>query len=263
MRWALILAAAAAWGCNSQPYMTAARQELGLVIVLSGIEGRSVLTDDIARGLNKGGVEYAITVHPWTSDWGGPLYNLRAQERNRRQAEKLAARIEEYQMDHPDRPVFLVGHSGGSAIAVWTAESLSPSRQVEGIVLIAPALSPAYPLDMALVHSRRGIVNFYSELDMLLGVGTAVAGTMDGRYTSSAGAVGFRSSPGEEGMAYENLFEIGWRREMALTGNIGGHLSSTTTYFVSTYVAPLITAPGWNQTLMDDLVRRRLPQPPP
>ncbi|MCE5328288.1 MAG: alpha/beta hydrolase [Planctomycetaceae bacterium] len=262
IRWTVILAmAVAAWGCNSQPYVTPARQELGLVVVLSGIEGRSVLTDDIARGLNHGGVDYAIEVYPWTSGWAGPLYNLQAQERNRRQAEKLAARIEEYQLDHPGRPVFLVGHSGGSAIAIWTAESLSPDTQIEGIVLIAPALSPTYPLDSALTHSRRGIVNFYSEFDMLVGVGTALAGTMDGRRTASAGAVGFKRGTAEdEGGGYERLFQIAWRKEMALTGNIGGHLSSSATDFVSTYVAPVVAAPDWTEALMDDLVRRRLPK---
>ncbi len=262
MRWILILVlAAAAWGCSSQRFVTPQRQERGLVIVLSGIEGRSVLTEDIARGLNDGGVDYAIEVYPWTSDWGGPLYNLRAEDRNRRQSEKLAARIEEYQMDYPDRPVFLVGHSGGSAIAVWTAESLSPDRQVEGIVMIAPALSPSYSLDLALAHSRRGIVNFYSELDMIVDIGTKLAGTMDGPRTASAGAVGFKRGGSEiEDLAYEHLYEVPWRKEMALTGNIGGHFSSSATYFVSTYVAPIVAAPQWSQDVMNDLVRRRLPK---
>ena len=137
---------------------------------------------------------------------------------------------------------------GGGAIAVWAAERLPMGSKVDGVILLAPALSPKYSLQTALAHSRLGVVNFHSRGDwMILGVGTSLAGTMDGDHSESAGMVGFAVPPGlAADVDYRRVHQIAWRPGMAGTGNIGGHLSSSAARFVAGYVAPLVLSPRWD-----------------
>lgn len=238
-------------GC-AQPWVTPERLDRGLVVVLTGIEGRSPLNEAICRGLDAGGVDWAIRLEDWTSPLG-PLYSLRAEAENRRKARHLAMEISDYRLSHPDRPVVLVGQSGGGAMAAWVAEALPPGRRIDGIVMIAPALSPGYVLSEALRKSERGIVNFHSRRDwFMLGMGTFLAGTMDGYHTSSAGRLGFDvPEPGEGLPAYEKLLQIPWQPEMAETGYGGGHLSSAEGAFVARYVAPFVLNERWDEALVE------------
>ncbi len=245
-------------GC-SQPYRTDERLERGLVIVLTGVEGRSVFNDNIVRGLDEGGVDWAIELHDWTLPFS-PLLNLWAESRNRRTAESIARRISRYRWTYPDRPVVLVGQSGGAAMAVWTAEALLPAQKVDGLILLAAALSPKYHLDFALEHSRRGIVNLYSERDLLfLGVATTMYGTMDGEHTDSAGRVGFAIPGGDvkRTRLYEKVLQIGWRPEMSSSGNMGSHLTSGSADYVSKYVAPFVLAEKWDDALHERMIQGR------
>ncbi len=258
MCMAAVLAVTMIAGCAPrQPYVNQARLERGLVIVLPGIEGGSVLNRAICRGLDEGGVNTAIELYDWTSRLG-PLYNLRAKRRNRRVAGEIADRIVRYQAEYPDRPVLLVGQSGGGAMAVWAIEALPPGSEVDGAVLLSASLSPRYNLDEALSNTRRGIVNFHSRRDwFLLGVGTTLAGTMDGEHASSAGRTGFvppKDIPVPDN--YTWLFQIPWREEMAETGHVGGHLSASAAGFISTYVAPFVITRQWNRQLVHGVISR-------
>lgn len=263
-RHVLILALAAGGCANPQLFLTPERLDRGLVMVLTGIEGRSPINNAICRGLNDGGVNWAIELVDWT--WGVPgayLVNLRSEVRNRQKAEDLAQRIVRYQMAHPGRPVVLVGQSGGSAIGAWIAESMPPGRQVDGLVFLAPTLSPEYLLDLALLNSRRGIVSFHSSRDwFLLGAGTLIYGTMDGVHSSSAGRVGFRVPPAASmPRLYEKLFQIPWHEAMQQAGHSGGHLTTAARPFVARYVAPLVTAGEWDESLIKYLLSGPLAVP--
>jgi len=237
-------------GCgNSQPYVSELRLQRGLVIVLPGIEGRSLFNEAICRGLDEGGVDWAIELYDWTSHVPlGFLINLRSERRNRGRAAAIAERIVRYQRNYPDRSVVLVGQSGGGAIAVWTCEAMLSDGKIDGVIILAAALSPEYPLATSLGNCRRGIVNFYSSGDVvLLWAGTIISGTMDGEHTSSAGRVGFTVPPAAFRPAgYDRLFQVPWRREMARRGNLGGHLTSGAAEFVAAYVSPLVLTPRWD-----------------
>ena len=251
-------------GCTqSQPYVTPERLEHGLVIVLPGIEGRSTLNLNICRGLDKGGVDWAIELYDWTSP-AGMLYNQRAEIRNRQKALQIAEHVKRYQWSHPYRPVMLVGHSGGSALAAWTAECLPPSARVDGIIMIAPSLSPQYMLDWALQRTERGIISLNSSRDwVLLGVGTTVAGTMDGHHTSSAGRVGFAMPlTTRRRQIYSKLYQVGWSDEMAAKGHVGGHMSSSEESFVTAYVAPFVLSSRWNAEQVANVLHRNGTAPP-
>ena len=235
--------------CQSQPYVTPERLDKGLVVVLPGIEGRSYLNESIRNGIVAGGVDYAVEIYSWGS-FLGPFYNLRATTRNHKKSEELAEKIKQYKKDYPGRPVFLVGQSGGGAIAAWTAEKLPPGEKVDGIIMINAALSREYDLDLALKHSNRGIVNFCSNQDwVFLKLGTTAFGTMDGPNSASAGKEGF-IIPIDLPDSYDKLFQIVWTKEMLMHGHYGGHLSSSSEGFISQFVAPLIRAPFWDQAII-------------
>ena len=252
-----LFAAFVAGCCSEQPYMAKDRLARGLVVVLPGIEGRSGYNEAICRGLDAGGVVCAIELHDWTSSLG-PLYNLRAYDRNRRMASQLGWRLTRYMWEYPECPVVLVGQSGGGAVALWTAEQMLPGYKVDGIVMLAASVSPKYVLEFALAKTREGIVNFYSPRDWLfLGLGTTVYGTMDGRHSHSAGQLGFEimhNSP--DARAYNKLYQVPWRPEMAASGNAGMHLTSGAEDFVARYVAPLVVAVSGKQKWSKELVEQ-------
>ena len=145
--------------------------------------------------------------------------------------------------------MYLIGHSGGTAMAVWAAEDLPEGEQVEGIILLASSLSPGYDLSEALAHTRGGIVNFYSPYDGILGAGTALLGTMDGVHSESAGKSGFEVPPGADA-DYGKLYQVPWTPAMREYGNGGDHFGWMATRFISTYVDPLIRSDGWSPELV-------------
>ncbi len=239
-------------GVSRQPYVTADRLERGLVLVLPGIEGRSRLNEQICKGLDDGGVNCAIEIYDWTSNLG-MLYNLQAIDENRRKAKQIADRVARYQIAFPSRPVTLVGQSGGGGMAVWAAEAMNPEQKITGLVLINPSLSPQYLLSDALDRTEKGIVLLYSERDwMLLGVGTTVYGTMDGKHGVSAGCVGFET-PTDRPKAYKKLYQIAWTKDMAKTGHRGGHFTSAAAGFVARYIAPLVMAEAWSKQFLAEI----------
>src|SRR5262249_4382434 len=147
-----------------------------------------------ARGLAEGGLAVSIEIHDWTTGyWPLFAYHLRNARRTARQAVHLADKLLSYQDAYPGRPTFLVGHSGGGALAIKILECLPPGRTVTAAHLLAPAISRRYDLSQALTHVETGIWNFYSPLDfVLLTIGTSLVGTADGKHDVGAGAWGFQ-----------------------------------------------------------------------
>ena len=261
-----LLLAAALLGCGDrQPYVTLPRLERGLVVVLPGIEGRGPINEAICRGLDEGGVKWAIELWDWTT----PLAyfaNLRDEAGNRRKADELVSRIVRYQMGYPGRPVVLIGQSGGGGFATWVLEALPEPTRVKGAILLAAALSGEYMLDRALARAEEGIISFYSERDwFLLGVGTTISGTMDGKHAESAGKVGFRvPTDGARAELYRKLYQVAWLPDMAETGHTGRHITTGSAAFVATYVAPFVLAKRWDEQLVAEvLLRNSAPRPGP
>ena len=266
----VVSTALALTGCRHQagviyPYLNDSARDRGLVIVLPGVEGRSPFNEAICDGLADGGVTWAIDLVDWTASMPmSYLVNLRDEGRNRLQAQDIADTIVRYRMTYPDAPVVLVGQSSGGGMAIWVAEAMPPTERIEGIITLAPSLSPEYSLDSALLRTRRGIVNFYSERDwVILGVGTTLSGTMDGLHTSSAGRVGFEPPLGGQSLElYERkLFQISWQPGMADTGHRGLHMTSGARLFVAAYVAPLVLAKTWDPPTIEAITSGEPPIP--
>jgi pimeloyl-ACP methyl ester carboxylesterase len=238
-------------GCadSNKPFVTADRMNRGLVVILPGIEGESSLNHDIRRGLVSGGLMCAMPIYRWGRPvpLAGPLLNQVDFLGNRLAANGIANMIVDYQKKYPDRPVYIVGHSGGGGIAVFAAEALPKDARIDGLVLLSASISSAHDITKALNHCRKGLLNIYSRGDVgLLIVGTTLAGNVDGIRGPAAGAIGFdrptaRSSP-ERIQAYQKLFQL----ELTNTnGSDDVHRSTTRRSFVAHYVAPWLLATSW------------------
>ncbi|MDB5334690.1 MAG: hypothetical protein JWN70_309 [Planctomycetaceae bacterium] len=241
----------AAWGgrfCSPllRKFRTPERYANGLAIVLPGIESESFLNHSVVWGLSDGGWPGAIEVDDWTTSYVLLfVYHLRGWRRNLRQARRIADRIVAYQDRYPGRPVHVIGHSGGGALSVLILEALPADRQVTTAILLGPAIAPGYPLQRALNQTERGVWNFWSPLDCLfLGAGTLLLGTVDGRWSCSAGMIGFREPPGlsaAERLVYqEKLHQQPYVLGMARTFNLGGHFGYTNRAFVEVWITPIL-----------------------
>lgn len=261
-----------ATGCTPPSYVRAEyRYQHGLVYVLPGIEGQSVLNKNIVIGLDEGGVRSAIEIYDWTYGIpGSTVMNLVDIDRNRNEAARLAARIVEYRDRYPGKPVHLIGHSGGGAVAILTLEALPPGRQIDMAILLAPALSPEYDLSVALRRTGHGIQNYYSENDIgFLMLGTTVFGTADRAHGVSAGAVGFRlpteASDGTRQVYREKLRQVEWDPRLKRVGASGSHIGWASETFARDYLAPRIVrneAEARSRKLAEDRARRAGELPP-
>ena len=235
-------------GCSSlKELRTKERLRHGYVIVLPGVEGHSALNTNIAKGLADGGVRSGIEIHDWTvgPSWVSAVVNLRFSGHNRNEARRIARKVISYQHRYPGRPVHIIGHSGGGGIAVYVLEALPANCKVTSVLLLAPALSPDYDLRVAMRHTEYGVYNFYSPYDVgFLKVGTSIAGTIDGRHTRAAGAVGFSIPWGldqdDRKLYGSHLHQQRYLSKMADSGHRGSHTGWSNRQFVAEWLAPLI-----------------------
>ncbi|WP_437190965.1 hypothetical protein [Planctomicrobium sp. SH527] len=242
---------------NLKSLQTDERFDKGYVIILPGIEGRSRFNKNVAWGLAAAGVPFGIEIHDWT--WRickcpMLLYNLRSRGLHERQAATIASKISTYQQKWPNRPVYLIGHSGGAALTVETLERMPLSSSISGAILLGSALSPGYSLKQALRHVDRKIWSFSSWGDCLfLGLITTLAGTVDGRHSPSAGMLG--SSEQDLTREDQERFEAcPYRRAYFRDWNFGGHFGFTARPFVQRHIAPLLLSCPTSAEAISDAV---------
>ncbi|HOW71287.1 MAG TPA: alpha/beta hydrolase [Phycisphaerae bacterium] len=228
-------------GCIQPEVAPQEQLDRGYVILLPGVEGGAWHLTDTIRGLRDGGVDHAIQ----PVGWGRPLdvlTNLTDFPANKEWARRIAELTVHYRAEHPAPPITVVGFSGGGGLAVLAAEALPEHVKLDGLILVGAALSPDYDLSKPLAHVRGTLVNFYSELDWLpLGVGTAWFGTIDRKYTVSAGHVGFRT-PDHRLLANDRVEQVAWRPDWIRLGHGGGHVGWLWRAWARETLAPCIRA---------------------
>ncbi|MFP4356097.1 MAG: hypothetical protein ACLFUJ_13320 [Phycisphaerae bacterium] len=182
-------------GPTMDSYMDPSRQENGLVMILPGIEGISGYNLNIKKGLVGSGLKYAITIQPWGAPMGLVINQMNVLG-NRLEGQKIARWIsQEYLEKYPGRPVWLIGHSGGGGIAVFTAEAMPRGKKITGLVLLSASLHKDYDISKAMANLEYGIVNYYNPSDSaLLELGTTLTSNVDGMRGPSAGLRGFSSN---------------------------------------------------------------------
>ncbi len=222
---------------------TIGRFDKGLIIILPGIEGAvSPFPNSIHAGLRDAGIDCAVEIFSWDIiPWFGAPINLMDLQRNKLQARKLARRIIIYQNTFPQRPVHLIGHSGGAGIGLMALKAMPPARMVDSLTLLAPAVAPDYDLGPALKKIRYSVYSYYSPRDVgFLKLGTTIFGTADRKHTAAAGAVGFSIPPADKQAdkeLYEKLIQVKWTPRLTKLGAYGGHVDWAGRKFVRNCIA--------------------------
>ncbi|MBL7220297.1 MAG: hypothetical protein ISS69_09305 [Phycisphaerae bacterium] len=238
-------------GCeNNSAFMTPERLDAGLVVILPGIEGESGANQNVRDGLASAGIDHSLQIWHWGRPVPGVGMILNQIDflGNYIAGAQVAERIVKYQNKHPNRPVHIIGHSGGGGIAVFAADAMPEGREITGVILLSASISSEYDITRALKHCSSGIVNFYNRNDgALLGLGTTVLGNVGGAHGPSAGLLGFtppkESASDEKRLAYQKLYQVPMTSAMAAGST--PHFATTQSSFVTSYIAPWITSRNW------------------
>lgn len=233
------------WGTGCQiPMPTSPPQLLpaggAYLLHLPGVAGYTPLDQWWVNAIKSAGAADCAEVFDWTCHDGG-LNALQAYARNRAEARILAKRIVSRVRCDPSAKVIVTAQSGGTAVAVWALEDLPADVQVEATVLVAPALSANYDLSAALRHVKKRMYAFTSPGDVIvLGAGTRVFGTMDGKHIEAAGLLGFRRPRTADRAQYSKLVDMRYRSDWLRWGNFGDHTGALSVSFARNVVAPLL-----------------------
>jgi hypothetical protein len=217
------------------------------VMHLPGVAGISGIDYSLRDGLKAGGFDGQVEIYDWTcNDPGIPALHNRA--RNEAQAAIVAEKLTRQFRDHPEQPIFLICHSGGSGPATWALERLPSDVKVSCYVMLAPALSPTYDLSRALAHVAKAYCFQSVSDDLVLGTGTKMFGTIDGQRCDAAGRVGFEkpltaTDPGQYAKLISKPYDSDWVR----FGHIGGHMGWMGMTFAEAVVAPAMLGRAVNE----------------
>jgi hypothetical protein len=158
---------------------------------------------------------------------------------------KLAALIEDFHRRQPQTPIFVVGHSAGSSVAITALEHTSPGT-VRQAFLLAPSISANYDLRPALRNLRECLHVHYSSSDWwYLGLATQIVGTQDRAWLSPAsGRVGFRLElqSEEDQVLAAKLRQRPWTPADNDAGHHGGHFGAYQVEFLQREVFPWMLA---------------------
>jgi pimeloyl-ACP methyl ester carboxylesterase len=213
----------------------------GVVFVVGGIGGIDPIGPLARLALPLAGVRHEVHDFIWTHGTGRWLRDLQDTRHLLVRAEELADQVRRLKEADPERPVYLIGHSGGAGLVLAAAERL-PDATLERIILLSAAVSPGYDLRPALRATRREMVSYHSDLDcFVLGWGTRQFGTVDRYYCSAAGLVGFAvpaDLDNSDRDLYARLKQIAWKPEMILKSHGGLHSSPCMPGFLARQVAP-------------------------
>lgn len=151
-----------------------------------------------------------------------------------RQAHRLARHVASLRRESPGRSVRLIGYSAGGYVALRALELLEPGVDIDSAALLAAAVDPRRDLNPAARRVRGHLVVASSFLDVIVSLGTLLAGTADRKFTPSLGAVGYR------GPACPNLREVRWTPACIRDGHVGGHFTAAAATFIARRVGPLM-----------------------
>lgn len=190
----------------------------GRILVLPGVYNTRFQLAGFVKRAGERLPGFDIEVRRWGTRFM-PLRNLRAFERNLATARALAAEIAAWREAHPAEPFYLVGYSGGGGMAVLVVDALPAGVEIDRLILIAPAISPDYPLERnVLPNVTELVVNYASERDLQVGWGTRTFGTIDRERVDSAGAVGFSSNDAK-------VLQWRWSPSARALGHRGNHVA--------------------------------------
>lgn len=221
-----------------------AQEKPGVVFIAGGAGGIMNLAGFTRWALRQVDSKHEVREFEWTHGTGRVVRDIQDIRHLAAKADELTEQVQRYHSEHPDRPIYLIGRSTGAMIVLQVAEKL-PAETLERIILLSPAVSPKYDLQMALQKTRTEIVSFHSSLDIaVLNWATTLVGTADRYYTKCAGLNGFTLPPADTPAAndYQRLRQIAWSPSKVWYGHLGGHFGNGMPLFLLYEVMPFLDA---------------------
>jgi pimeloyl-ACP methyl ester carboxylesterase len=207
---------ASRWDCGTVADVTASAR--GRVLIMPGVGNTQFHLAGFVERLERQLPNFDVEVRPWGTPFR-MIENLQAQERNFSTAAEIAEDLAAWRRAHPDEKLYVVGYSGGGGMVTLVTAALPVDVSVDRLILVAPAISPDYPLEERVVpRVNEFVVNYASPLDLQVGWGTRAFGTIDRKNTASAGAVGFE-------IVNPKLLQHIWSADDIPFGHFGNHLS--------------------------------------
>ncbi|MFW5839662.1 MAG: hypothetical protein ACOCZE_03700 [Planctomycetota bacterium] len=203
LAWTILLIAAAVAGAhlaiNILPHLIPSagpggHSRDGLVIFVEPTRWLGVRWgyQPLRRALAGCGFGGKITYWPWQRWWQGTLVlpAMRSDRLHHVAAVRLARRLTMLKRACPDRPIWLVGFSAGARVAVEALSLLDPACRIEAAALVGAAISPRADLSGARAScSQLRVACSWGDW-LLLGLGTTLVGTADGRRGPAMGLIG-------------------------------------------------------------------------
>ena len=232
----IFLIALAAGGCQTN----APLDGQNLVVLVPGCAGDGFWYNDLRKSVAAAQPARIIR----TFEWGAPLplYMLNLQdEKIHSKAEKsLAKAIKSWRDRYPSGHLTLLGHSAGCGVILGSLSRIDKTVGVENVVLLAPSISPNYPINPALRQIAGKLHLFFSDADTLwLGWRTSRFGTYDSVHSEAAGKIGLDVDRLDPAVRCK-IVQHGYESEFAELGNGGGHFGSLGRNFDQKVIAPLL-----------------------
>lgn len=237
-----LIAGCAAMPRNGATYRAASAPEVAptaVVFVANGAGDTRVVSQNLQQLVTSARLPLQIEAVDWSQ--GTVLADQTDSQNHLVHGRRLAAQVNAYRQAYPNRRIYLLGHSAGSAVVLHATEAL-PANTVDRVVLLSSSVCSSYDLRPALRASREGIDSFHSAQDrIVLGGGVGLVGTTEGGCRTAAGQFGFTpviASPADAAL-YARLNQHAWKPSMQYVGHFGGHFGVREPEFLRTYILPL------------------------
>ncbi len=225
-------------------------EKYGKVYYLDGAGNLGFGQDTVPRALRAAGFRGDFESVIWTT-FTGPLGDQVIRINARLKANDLSKRIISYRRRYPSAPVYIIGLSAGTGVAVWAVEDLPAGMMVDDIVLLGSSLSNNYDMTKCLRHVKGKVYVLYSSRDAILTSFIPLTGTIDGSYfVQPAGLTGMyppeHASRETIELYRKKLVNIAWRPSFERLGYAGGHTDATSYAFVKYFIAPRLLGIGYS-----------------
>ena len=216
----------------------------GLVLVADGAGDFRATSHAFRQGIAAEKLPLHVETFVWSHGYYRVLADQLDQEHICEMAKSLAQRIASVRQASMQRPIYLVAHSAGSAVALAAAAELPPDT-IDRIILLAPAVPADYDLRPALRSVRLEIDVFTSRADRWYLRGSDLVSSLaHWKSLTAAGRCGFRpilQSP-DDGLLYSKLRDYPWEPRLIWTGHDGGHFGFYQQGYLRAFILPLLSA---------------------
>jgi len=243
---ATLLAASGCASCNHDRLALTLPESLrgseALILVADGAGDFRATSQALRQAIAAEKLPLTLEPFVWSHGYCRVLSDQLDEGHARREGQRLAETVLAVRRACPERPIYLVAHSAGSAVVLAAASAL-PADTIERIILFAPSVPEDYDLRPALRSIRYEVDVFSSRSDQwYLQASLFVSSIVHCRRYTAAGSDGFHPilDMPEDRLLYKKLRDFPWDPGLIWTGHDGGHFGYYQQGYLREFVLPLL-----------------------